>query len=92
MLAASLVASVLATVGMFTVAGLRGTPPGSLWAQNVADPAGHDCGAAAGLRVLDATRATTLGAISAQDPSTGSPTAAGSSPAIGRPPVRCGAR
>ena len=67
-LAASLAASVLATVGMFTVAGLRGTPPGSLWAQNVADPAGHDCGAAAGLRVLDATRATPLGAISGPGP------------------------
>jgi hypothetical protein len=67
-LATSLAASAIATVGLFTVAGLRGTPPGSLWAQNVADPAGHGCGAAAGLRVLDATRATPLGAISGPGP------------------------
>ena len=84
-LAASLVASVLATVGMFTVAGLRGTPPGSLWAQNVADPAGHDCGAAAGLRVLDATWGTTLGAISGPGPVDGFADGGGFSPAIGRP-------
>ena len=63
-LAGSLAASVVTAVGVFAVAGFRGTPPGSVWAQNVADPAGTRCGAAAGVRVLDVARATTLVPVS----------------------------
>jgi hypothetical protein len=58
--AGSLAASATTTVAIFAVAGARGTPPGSLWAQNVADPAATRCGAADGVRVLDVVRATTL--------------------------------
>ena len=63
-LAGSLAASVVTAVGVFAVAGFRGTPPGSVWAQNVADPAGTRCGATAGVRVLDVARATTLVPVS----------------------------
>ena len=63
-LAGSLAASVVTAVGVFAVAGFRGTPPGSVWAQNVADPAATRCGAAAGVRVLDVARATTLVPVS----------------------------
>ena len=58
--ACSLAASATAIVAIFAVAGARGTPAGSVWAQNLADPAG--CGAE--IRVLDVPRATTLVPVS----------------------------
>ena len=73
--------------------GSAGTPPGSLWAQNVADPAGTRCGAAAASAC--STRPTRRRSCAITGPgtaSTGSPPAAGSSPATGRRPARCGAR
>ena len=62
--AGSLAASAVAAVAVFAVAGFRGTPPGSLWAQNLADPAGTRCGAAAEVRVLDVAHPTTLVPVS----------------------------
>lgn len=58
--AGSLAASAFTAVGVFTVAGLRGTPPGSLWAGNLA---GEPCAAGA-IRVLDVAQATTLVPVS----------------------------
>ena len=68
--AVSLAASTAATVGIFAVAGARGTPPGSLWALGVADPAGTGCGAAGAVRVLDPVAAP-LPVISTPAPVTG---------------------
>jgi hypothetical protein len=68
--AVSLAGTVAWTVGTFAVAGVRQTPPGSLWSLGVADPAGTACGAARVVRVLDPA-APPLAAISAPGPLTG---------------------
>jgi hypothetical protein len=63
--AASLIASAVFTVSAFGMAAARGTPPGSLWADGLADPAGVRCGASSAVRVLDPTGATPLSSITA---------------------------
>ncbi|MPZ64098.1 MAG: hypothetical protein GEU83_00745 [Pseudonocardiaceae bacterium] len=50
---ASLVATSGYLVGAFGSAAARGTPPGSVWAQGLADPTGTGCGTTAAVRVLD---------------------------------------
>lgn len=82
-IAGSLAASVLTTVGVFTVAGLRGTPPGSLWATNLA---GTPCGAAAAVHVLDVARAATLVPVSGPGAVEGFATGGGFFPGDRPPP------
>lgn len=57
-------ASLAATTGYLLVtfgyAGVRGVPPGSIWAQTVADPMGADCGPAGTVQVLDPFTAAPL--------------------------------
>ena len=84
--AASLALTVGVTVGLFGVAGARGVPSGSLWADAVADPAGTRCGAAAAVRVLDAAGAVPLAAISPPGPSAGFVTGSGWFPGAAPPP------
>ncbi len=60
---ASLAAAVAGTVGIFTLAAAQGAPPGSVWAEGLADPAGTRCGATGAVRVLDPWTSTPLPAI-----------------------------
>ena len=90
--AGSLAASVAAAVAVFAVAGFRGTPPGSVWAQNIADPAGTRCGAADGVRVLDVARATTLVPVTGPGTAEGFTPGSGFFPGDRPPPGRCGGR
>jgi hypothetical protein len=80
--AGSLAASAAVAAGVFTVAGLRGSPPGSLWVQNLADPTG--CGA--DVHVLDVVRATTLVPITGPDTTEGFAAGGGFFPGDRPPP------
>jgi hypothetical protein len=56
----SLLGTTAYTVGTFGAGAAAGTPPESLWAQGLADPAARNCGAAGVVRVLDPATARTL--------------------------------
>lgn len=67
---ASLLGTMLYTVGTFTKAAVDGLPRESLWAQGWADPTAQNCGAAAAVQVYDPDTAVPLTAapVAAQPP------------------------
>jgi hypothetical protein len=62
---ASLLGTMLYTVGTFTLAAAEGAPRESVWAQSWADPTAENCGAASAVRVYDPTSAVPLAPASA---------------------------
>ena len=90
--AGSLAASVATAVAVFAVAGFRGTPPGSVWAQNIADPAGTRCGRRRRPRAGRGPRDDARARHRAGNRERGSPPAAASSRATARHRARCGGR